>query len=71
MFENLWLYIIIYLNHFIASVKYTIIYNFIQKYYKTLNVGCVFGKKVFSLYQKGYVDICEVDINRSGIKFAI
>ena len=47
-----------------------IIYKFIQRDWKIIDIGCGFGKTIFNLYKKGYVDIYGVDINKSGIKFA-
>jgi len=47
-----------------------VIYKFIKKDYKIIDVGCGFGKTVFNLYKKGYVNISGTDSNRSGIEFA-
>lgn len=47
-----------------------IIYNFIQKDYKIIDIGCGFGKTIFDLHKKGYINIYGVDSNKSGIKFA-
>lgn len=48
----------------------SIIYKFIKKDYKIIDIGCGFGKTVFDLHKKGYVDIYGIDSNKSGIEFA-
>lgn len=48
----------------------SIIYKFIKKNDRIIDVGCGFGKTVFDLYKKGYVNIYGIDSNKSGIKFA-
>ncbi len=48
----------------------SILYDFIQKDSKIIDIGCGFGKTVFDLHKQGYVNICGIDSNKSGIKFA-
>ena len=48
----------------------SIIYEFIKKDDRIIDIGCGFGKTVFDLYKKGYVNIYGIDSNKSGIEFA-
>jgi len=48
----------------------SIIYEFIKKDDKIIDIGCGFGKTVFDLCKKGYVNIYGIDSNKSGIEFA-
>ncbi len=48
----------------------SVIYKFLKKDYKIIDIGCGFGKTVFDLYEKGYIDISGIDSNKSGIEFA-
>lgn len=54
-----------------SSIKtQPIIYNFIKKDYKIIDIGCGFGKTVFDLHKNGYVNVYGIDTNKSGIKLA-
>lgn len=47
-----------------------VIYNFIKKDSKIIDIGCGFGKTVFELYRNGYRRIYGGDCNKNGIEFA-
>lgn len=47
-----------------------IIYKFIRKDHRIIDIGCGFGKTVFNLHEEGYANVCGIDSNKSGIKFA-
>ena len=47
-----------------------IIYKFIKKDYKIIDIGCGFGKTIFDFHKKGYVNSRGIDSNKSGIRFA-
>ena len=47
-----------------------VIFDYLKKDLKIIDIGCGFGKTVFELYQKGYKNIYGIDVNDNGIKTA-
>src|SRR3972149_8161518 len=47
-----------------------VIFKYLQKDHKILDVGCGFGKTIFELEKLGYRNLVGVDINPSGISYA-
>ncbi len=58
-------------SHIPSSLELaSIIYKYLQKDFKILDIGCGFGKTVFELEKLGYQNLLGVDINPSGIFYA-
>ena len=49
---------------------FPIIFEYINKESKILDLGCGFGRTCFGLYRAKYTNLFGVDINKSGIEFA-
>lgn len=47
-----------------------VIFDYLQRDFKIIDIGCGFGKTVFELYQKGYKNVYGIDVNKSGINTA-
>ncbi|MBD3354843.1 methyltransferase domain-containing protein [Candidatus Woesearchaeota archaeon] len=49
---------------------FPVIFDYLEKHHKILDIGCGFGKTCLNLYKKGYKNICGIDINKKGILYA-
>lgn len=49
---------------------FPVIYKFLKKKDRILDIGCGFGKACFDLWEKDYKNLYGIDISKSGIDFA-
>ena len=49
---------------------FQMIFKYVRKDHKILDIGCGFGKTCFELWKKGYKDLFGVDISVNGIEYA-
>ena len=50
---------------------YDVVFEYLKKDDAIIDIGSGFGKISFDLYKKGYANIQGIDINQSGIDFAL